>query len=403
MHHPNLSDLTPPPPGRTGWPWTEEGSPLPDVMPNGESLPRISIVTPSYNQAQFLEETIRSVLLQNYPNLEYIIIDGGSTDESVEIIRKYESHLAYWVSERDRGQSDAISKGFRRATGEMLAWINSDDVYKPNAVAEAVKYLMGHAECPVVYGDVDFVDGAGKFISHFQTDLFLPPRMFFDHFIPQPAAFIRRQAFELAGGLDTALHFCMDYDLWLRVALNGCFEHVPRTWALYRVHGTSKSTNLQALRWTETAQSLSRFFARSDIPTDWLRYRSSAIGHAHWCAAVELYRSGQRDEALGQVLRAVELDSTFLASRELAGRLVGSIASEVDQSILETISDFFALVPAEVSCKSRGFRQAVARAEALIAINEATETRLAGKYARRALWRDKVWLRNRHVISRALH
>ncbi len=127
MSCPTLADLPSPPSNQTGWMWNEESSQLPENMPDGHQLPRITIVTPSYNQGQFLEATIRSVLLQGYPNLEYIIIDGGSSDNSVEIIRKYEPWLAYWVSEKDRGQAHAINKGFAHATGSIYAYLNSDD------------------------------------------------------------------------------------------------------------------------------------------------------------------------------------------------------------------------------------------------------------------------------------
>ena len=119
---------------KQGWPWIEASDSLPDKMPNGSDWPRISIVTPSYNQGKFLEETIRSVFLQGYPNLEYIIIDGGSTDNSIEIIKKYEPWLTYWVSEKDRGQSHAINKGFEHATGEIYGWLNSDDYFLPRAL-----------------------------------------------------------------------------------------------------------------------------------------------------------------------------------------------------------------------------------------------------------------------------
>ena len=129
MRCPTLRELPPPPPGKTGWPWTEETQPIPDTMPDGGEWPKISIVTPNYNYGQFIEETIRSVLLQGYPNLEYIVIDGGSTDDSVEIIKKYEPWLSYWVSEKDKGQSNAINKGLKMCTGQIAAYINSDDYY----------------------------------------------------------------------------------------------------------------------------------------------------------------------------------------------------------------------------------------------------------------------------------
>src|SRR4030042_6265175 len=126
MRCPTLKELPSPPQGKTGWPWTEESPQLHNTMPDGSPWPKISIVTPSFNQGQFIEETIRSVLLQGYSDLEYIIIDGGSKDDSIELIRKYEKWLTYWVSEPDHGQSHAINKGFRKASGEIVAWLNSD-------------------------------------------------------------------------------------------------------------------------------------------------------------------------------------------------------------------------------------------------------------------------------------
>lgn len=140
MRCPTLSELPPPPLGKTGWPWTEQTPPLPDLMPDGAEWPRISIVTPSYNQGEFIEETIRSVLLQGYPNLEYIIIDGGSTDNSVDVIKKYSSRLTYWVSERDEGQSDALNKGFNICSGEIGAYLNSDDIFMQSAISKVALY-----------------------------------------------------------------------------------------------------------------------------------------------------------------------------------------------------------------------------------------------------------------------
>ena len=141
MHCPNLTELPPPPSGKKGWPWTEATPRLPDTMPDGPPWPRISIVTPSLNQGRYIEETIRSVLLQGYPDLEYIIIDGGSTDNSLEVIQKYAPWLTYWVSEPDKGQSHAINKGWRHSTGGFIGWLCADDILLPSAVAQAVRFI----------------------------------------------------------------------------------------------------------------------------------------------------------------------------------------------------------------------------------------------------------------------
>ncbi len=162
MHCSTLNELPAPPPGKTGWPWTEESPQLPGTMPDGSPWPSVSIVTPSLNQRQFIEETIRSVLLQGYPDLEYIIIDGGSTDGSLEIIKKYEPWLAYRVSERDRGQSHAINKGWQRARGEILAWLNSDDTYNPGAIRCAVEALRANPGVAMVSSEMTYTDDSSR-------------------------------------------------------------------------------------------------------------------------------------------------------------------------------------------------------------------------------------------------
>jgi glycosyltransferase involved in cell wall biosynthesis len=204
--------------------------------------PLVSIITPSYTQVRFLEETIHSVLEQDYPCLEYIIVDGGSTDGSLEIIQRYAHRLAWWVSEPDRGQTDALNKGFARASGEIFAWLNSDDVYLPGAVARAVEVVEAHPEASLIYGDADLVDGKGSFIEHFparQTDL---RRMLRGSVhIPQQASFFRSLLWPLVGPLDPVYYFAMDYALWLRLAQHGPFVYTPQRWANFRLHSSGKT------------------------------------------------------------------------------------------------------------------------------------------------------------------
>ncbi len=214
--------------------------------------PLVSIVTPSYNQAAYLEETISSVLDQDYPNLEYIIVDGGSTDGSLEIIEKHANELAWWVSESDRGQTDAINKGFSRAKGEILAWINSDDTYLPGAIAEAVEFLDSHPDIDMVYGDANLVDVDGEVIGRFparQTDNRRLMRGFVH--IPQQAAFFRADIWRVVGPLDPSFYFAMDYDLWVRISLHSPIEYYPRLWANFRLHGDAKSIEADDRCWPE--------------------------------------------------------------------------------------------------------------------------------------------------------
>jgi glycosyltransferase involved in cell wall biosynthesis len=205
--------------------------------------PLVSIVTPSFNQSRYLEETIESVLAQDYPNIEYIIIDGCSTDGSVEIIRRYEDRLRLWVSEPDQGQTDAINKGFGAARGEVLAWLNSDDTYLPGAVAQAVDFLQRNPDAGMVYGDANLVDENGQLLGRFparQTDYRQLLRG--SVHIPQQSAFFRASHWRQVGPLDPDFYFAMDYDLWVRLAKISRLQYHPSLWANFRLHGGAKTT-----------------------------------------------------------------------------------------------------------------------------------------------------------------
>ncbi len=217
-----------------------------------DTLPIVSIITPSYNQAEFLEETIKSVLEQDYPNIEYMIIDGGSSDGSLEIIKKFEDRIAWWVSEPDQGQTDAINKGFSRATGKIFAWINSDDTYQPGAVRQAVEFMRNHPETGMVYGDANLIDEKGKIIGHFpahQTD-YKRLRRGYVH-IPQQASFFRAELWQRVGPLDPTFYFAMDYDLWVRLAKISPIMYYPKLWANFRLHSSGKSVISDERCWPE--------------------------------------------------------------------------------------------------------------------------------------------------------
>ncbi len=238
-----INQLPKPESNRTGWPWTQETSPT--VYDNNFSWPKITIVTPSYNQGAFLEETIRSILLQNYPNLEYIIIDGGSTDNSVEIIKKYAPWITFWVSEKDNGQSDAINKGLNKASGDILNWINSDDYLLPKAL-----YHVGSFDWQPNTGALA---GIGQKVDTHKEIIYTPP-----YYEPitakeltnwtegrnfmQPSCFFSRQAWDSCGPINEELYFCMDVELWFKIAHSFNFERISVILSQAYEHETAKTT-----------------------------------------------------------------------------------------------------------------------------------------------------------------
>lgn len=245
----------------------------------------VSIVTPSYNQSFFLEETILSVLGQENVSIEYIIIDGGSTDGSVEIIEKYAEGLAWWVSERDSGQAEAINKGLAGSTGEFVAWLNSDDLYLPGAVAQAAAVLEANPEVGFVFGDAITIDTQGKHLNKLAFgDWGLSELMAF-RIICQPAVFMRRSVLEQVGYLDTTYHYMLDHQLWLRLARVAPIRHVSSTWAAARHHPEAKNVaqpagfsreTLRILEWMQDQPDLAPLVASNRRRVEAGAYRLNA-------------------------------------------------------------------------------------------------------------------------------
>lgn len=202
--------------------------------------PLVSIVTPSFNQGMFIEETIKSVLSQDYPNIEYIVVDGGSTDNTVEILKKYETRLR-WSSEKDRGQSDAINKGFAMSKGEILAWLNSDDTFLPGVVKKMVEAFDSRPDAGMVYAGGYYTDEKGNILDKHPPEPFDREKLASSGFVFQPSTFFRREVFFEAGGLDESLHYTMDHDLWLRICERHKVAHIEEFLSTYRIHGESKT------------------------------------------------------------------------------------------------------------------------------------------------------------------
>jgi glycosyltransferase involved in cell wall biosynthesis len=244
MHCPTLSELPPPPLGKTGWPWTEESPQLPDSMPDGSPWPRVSIVTPSFNQGQFIEEAIRSVLLQGYPDLEYIIMDGGSTDDSVEIIKRYEPWLKFWASEKDNGQSDAINKGLELASGVIANWLNSDDVLCSDVLKHvAAAYRLDNTAC-LYNGSAIEVDYHGNLLHIYEAKTLSSEALLEGGkvFRPQPAVFFRRDSWHRCGKLKTHLYYGMDHEFYISCLLSGHSQLISAPpLAMMRIHKQAKT------------------------------------------------------------------------------------------------------------------------------------------------------------------
>lgn len=211
--------------------------------------PKISVVTPSYNQGEFLEKTIRSVIEQNYPNLEYIIIDGGSTDGSVDIIRKYSDRLTYWVSEKDMGQTHAINKGFRRVTGDIVAYLNSDDMYCPGVLETVAKTFIAYDNIDFVFGNKFAVDENENILrDERHTRFSFTALIVLGMVVSQPACFWKRSLFEKYGYLNESMRFCMDYEFFCRIGQHIKAKHIRQYLAKFRWHSGSKSISIQDIR-----------------------------------------------------------------------------------------------------------------------------------------------------------
>jgi glycosyltransferase involved in cell wall biosynthesis len=289
------------------------------------SQPLVSIITPSFNQAAYIQATIDSVLMQNYPTLEYLIIDGGSTDGTVEILRNCHDPRLKWVSEPDCGQSDAINKGLKWATGEVIAYINSDDLLLPGAVSVTMDAFQRYPDAALVYGDCIHIDGQGAQIGgeHFGEAFDLEQVLMGRVFIPQQTVFWRRQVTERIGLFDESLHYLMDVDYWLRSAAAG-FElmYVPGIRAGYRLHDDSKTVSRIEYFWRDWDTMIAKFFALANLPPEMARLRAATRKTYWWMYTLRgAWLQGARAE-LRPLLRRIMLGPVPFSHRLLANLML---------------------------------------------------------------------------------
>lgn len=233
-----------------------------------EELPLVTIITPSYNQGEFIKETIESVLNQDYPNIEYLVMDGGSTDQTVEILKSYGNRIA-WVSEKDDGQADAVNKGIKAAKGSIIGWLNSDDTYLEGAVSTMVDYFKNHPTTDMVYGEGYYIDKDSNVIERYLTEKFSVNRLAEQCIICQPTAFFTKQFVKKVGMLDKYLHLCMDYELWMRMAKNGKIAYIPKYIATSRMYQENKTLSRRNEVYSEISATVKKYYGY--VPISWIQ------------------------------------------------------------------------------------------------------------------------------------
>jgi glycosyltransferase involved in cell wall biosynthesis len=270
--------------------------------------PLVSIVTPSFNKGPYIEETLQSVRNQTYPRIEHIVIDGGSTDETLSILEKYSGDIV-WVSEPDKGQSDAINKGWRRVNGEIIAYLNADDTYPPGAVATAVQYLDEHPDVGLVYGDGILTDETGKFIQTYHAGEFsLRDLVYCRDNILQPALFLRKTVYDKIGGIDENLHLAMDLDYWIRAGLLFKVAYIPTPLATAKIYGDAKSVALMHKYVSDYEHILEKVFADPHLPPELAAEKNAVYNYVYTKGGLDYIHLGMVRDGLRYLWKAFRLN-----------------------------------------------------------------------------------------------
>ncbi|MFN8535553.1 MAG: glycosyltransferase family 2 protein [Dehalococcoidia bacterium] len=318
---PGLGELPLPATSRYGWPWTRETASLAGRCEGQSAWPQISIVTPSFNQASFLEETMRSVLQQDYPALEYLVLDGGSTDGSADLLTRYAPNLQYAVSAPDGGQTEAINTGLARSSGEIVAYLNSDDLYCPGALQEVARVFSAQPDLDILYGErILLIDENSALIGIDRAPSFSIERLLRGDFIFQPTTFMRRRVIERAGPFDPSLRYVMDYEFFLRAALAGCrFERYDGPpLAAFRLHSQSKTLSKATQGLQEELAMLDKVFASPALSSHLRQLHSRAraqcylnVGYSQYLGGAHRTARRYLRAALGEH-RALVMERSFL-------------------------------------------------------------------------------------------
>ena len=304
-------------------------------LPLLPKLPLISIVTPSYNQDKYIEQTLRSVLEQDYPRIEYLVVDGISKDSSVEIIKKYADKLTWWVSEKDSGQGEAINKGLSRAKGYILAWLNSDDYYLPSTISKVVKVFEENPDVVMVYGDMLAVDEYGQTTNTLKYNQLSLQDLLCFQIIGQPSVFFRRDLLEQTGLLDTTFHFLLDHHLWIRIAQLGKILYVPQIWSAARYHAEAKNRAKAAEFGQEAFRILAWAKSQPDLAEAVSGMERRARASAHRVDARYLLDGGRPTSALKAWMMAL-----FIHPQTALARLNILISALLQLSGLSALRDY---------------------------------------------------------------